>query len=98
MPQHGKRRSDPEIIPPGDATQDIHRTRIFVDARDTGWGDGARIGPFGFILVVVITALLLAMLLALLLATLLIWLPLVILFVAGAIIVRVLQAHFTRAQ
>jgi Flp pilus assembly protein TadB len=98
MPQHGKRRPDPEIIPPGDARQDIHRTRIYVDARDTEWVDGARIGPFGFILVVVITALLLAMLLALLLATLLIWLPLVVLFVAGAIIVRILRVYFTQAQ
>lgn len=95
MPQHGERQSEPEIIPPGDEMQDIHRTRIFVDSRDTERIYAAKVGPFGIILVVVITALLLAMLLALLLATLLIWLPLVVLFVAGAIIVRVLRAYFT---
>ena len=95
MPKGRNPRSEPEIIPPGDAARDMHRTRVFVDAQGAERIYAARLGPFGIILVVVITALLLAMLLALLLATLLIWVPLVVLFVAGTVIVRVLRPYFT---
>jgi hypothetical protein len=97
LPQSRNPRPEPEIIPPGDAARDEHRTRIFVDAQSAERIYAARIGPFGFVLVVIITALLLAMLLALLMATLVIWVPLVVLFVAGTIIVRVLQAYFSAA-
>jgi uncharacterized membrane protein len=98
MPQGDKPRSEPEIIPPGDAARDFHRTRVFVETHDAERIYATRLGPFGFILVVLITGLLLAVLIALLLATLLIWLPLLVLFVAGTIAVKVLRTYFTKAQ
>jgi len=97
MPQSDKPRSEPEIIPPGKTARGFHRTRVFVDAHGAEHIYATRLGPFGFILVVLITALLLAVLLALLLATLLVWLPLLVLFVAGTVVVKVLQAYFTKA-
>ena len=43
-----------------------------------------------------ITAILVAVMLALLLGVLLIWLPVLVLFVAGAIIVAIVRAYFRR--
>lgn len=97
MPKGDKPRPEPEIIPPGEATRDFHRTRVFVDVHDADRIYATKLGPFGFVLVVLITALLLAVLIALLLATLLIWLPLLVLFVAGTIVVKVLRTYFAKA-
>jgi len=98
MPQGDKPRSEPEIIPPDHAGRDTRRARVFVDAHGGERVYVARLNPLGFILAVLITAVLLAVMLALLLGALLIWLPLLVFFVAGAIIVTVLRAYFTRAR
>ena len=86
MPQSDKPRSEPEIIPPDHTGHDTHRAQTFGTERIYV----AKPGPLGFILVVLITGVLTAVLLALLLATLLIWLPLVVFFVAGVIIGRII--------
>jgi hypothetical protein len=96
MPHGGTPRSEPEIIPPDCDPRDARRERVFVDERGTERVYVARIGPLGVILVVLVTAILSGVLLALLLGALVIWLPLVILFAVGAIIVAVLQKHFWR--
>jgi hypothetical protein len=98
MPQSHKPRSEPEIIPPGEAAGHIHRTHIYIDADGAEHVYAARLRPFGFILVVLITALLLAVLFALMLATLAIWVPLAILFVGGAVVVRFLRTYFTQTR
>ena len=53
-------------------------------------------GPLGTILVILIVGLLSAVLLALLLGALLIGLPVVVLFVTGAIVVGLLRVYFRR--
>ncbi len=96
MPHGETPRSEPEIIPPGRDPRDPRRERVFVDERGTERVYIARIGPLGVVLVLLVTAILLAVLLALVLGALVIWLPLVILFAVGAIIVAVLREHFWR--
>jgi hypothetical protein len=98
MPQADEPHPEPEIIPPDHAGPDKRRTGVFVDARGTERVYIARLHPLGFILVVLIVAILSAVMIALLLGTLLIWLPLLVFFVAGVIIVAVLRAYFTRAR
>ncbi len=95
MPQAEEPRSEPEIIPPARARKAGAR-RVFVDAHGHERIYVAHIGPVGFVLAVLITALLSALVLALLLGALVIWLPLLVVFVAGAIIVAVLREVFSR--
>ena len=54
----------------------------------------AKPGPLGTILVVLIVGLLSAVFLLLLLGALLIWLPVVVLFVTGAIVIGLLRVYF----
>ena len=96
MPHDDKPRSEPEIIPPDRTARGSHRTRTFSDAYGAERIHVVRIGPLGTILVVLITAILLAVMLALLMGVLLLWLPLLVLFVAGAVIVAVLKTYFGR--
>ncbi len=98
MPQGDEPKSEPEIIPPGRTTGYEHRTRTFTGAHGTERVYVARIGPVGTILIVLITAILIAVMLMLLLGVLLIWLPLIVLFAAGAIIVAVVRAYLRRSS
>ena len=86
MPRAEKPRSEPEIIPPDHAERGTPRARVYV----------ARLGPLGVILTILATSILAAVMLVLLFATFLIWVPLVILFIAGAIIFGFLR-HLRRA-
>lgn len=95
MPQGERPRSEPEIIPPEQAG--TRRTNAFAEAHGTERVYVARLGPIGIILVVLITAILSATALVLLLGALLIWLPLLVLFIAGAVIAAILRGYFTRA-
>ena len=79
-------RSEPEIIPPGHAERGTERVRVYI----------AKPGQLGTILVILIVGLLSAVLLALLLGALLIGLPVVVLFVTGAIVVGLLRVYFRR--
>jgi hypothetical protein len=76
-------RSEPEIIPPGQSggprhgyTQTYGAHRVFV----------ARIGPFGFALLMLVVGLLAAILLLALIGAALIWIPVVAVFVIIAAI------------
>ena len=95
-PQGEEPRSEPEIIPPGQARQGTPRMRVYVDAHGTERVYIARPGPIGTILVVLIVGLLSALVLALLLGALLIWLPVVLLFATAAIVVGLLRVYFQR--
>jgi hypothetical protein len=90
MPQGEKPRSEPEIIPPNHAgqrtAQGTPRARVFIDAHGTERIYVARLGSLGVILAVLTTGILSAVMLILLFATFLIWVPLVVLFIVGAII------------
>jgi hypothetical protein len=101
MPQGEKPRSEPEIIPPDHAerrkAQGTPRTRVFIDARGTERVYVAKLGPLGIILAVLTTGILSAVMLILLFGAFLIWLPLVVFFIAGAIISGALRAYFRRA-
>jgi hypothetical protein len=85
-PQGEEPRSEPEIIPPGHAERGTERVRVYI----------AKPGPLGTILAILIVGLLSAVLLVLLLGALLIWLPVVVLFVTGAIVVGLLRVYFRR--
>jgi hypothetical protein len=99
MPQGDKPRSEPEIIPPDRAGRRTaqQRARVFIDAHGAKRVYVAKLGPLGIILAVLTTGILAAVMLILLFATFLIWVPLVILFIVGAIIAGLLQTHFRRA-
>ena len=89
MSRSEKPRSEPEIIPPG-RQPDTRRERIFTDARSTERIYVARISPFGVILGMLMVVVLSAVAIALLLISL----PLVIAFIAGAIITVLLRPFF----
>ena len=97
MPRAEKPRSEPEIIPPDRAGLNAPRARVFTDAHGTERVYVARLGPLGVILTILATSILAAVMLVLLFATFLIWVPLVILFIVGAIIARLLRAYSGRA-
>ncbi|HET7383899.1 MAG TPA: hypothetical protein VFJ59_15095 [Pseudolabrys sp.] len=97
MSRSEKPRSEPEIIPPGHQ-RGTRRERVFADARSTERIYVARIRPFGVILAMLIVGALSADALALLLGALLISLPLVIAFIAGAIITVLLRPFFREGR
>jgi hypothetical protein len=100
MPQGENPRSEPEIIPPDRAgrrtEQGRPQTRVFIDAHGTERVYIARLGPLGVILSVLTTGILATVMLVLLFATFLIWVPLVIFFIAGAMIVGLLRTYYRR--
>jgi hypothetical protein len=102
MPQDEKPRSEPEIIPPNHAerrtAQGAPRMRVFIDTHATERVYVAKLGPLGVILAVLTTGILSAAMLVLLFATFLIWMPLVVFFIAGAIISEILRTYFRRAR
>ena len=101
MPQGEKSHSEPEIIPPDRAerrtARGTPRTRDFINAHGTERVYATKLGRLGIILAVLTTGILSAVMLILLFATFLIWVPLVILFIAGAIISGLLRTYFRRA-
>ena len=97
MSRSEKPRSEPEIIPPG-RQQGTRRGRVFTDAGSTERIYVARIRPFGVILGMLMVGVLSAVALALLLGALLISLPLVIAFIAGAIITVLLRRFFREGR
>ncbi len=100
MSQGEKPRSEPEIIPPdrAEGTRGRPRAHIFTNTRGTERVYITRIGPLGIILGILTAGVLTAVIIALLLGTLLIWLPLVMLFVAVAVISGLLRTYFKRER
>ena len=94
-PQGEEPRAEPEIIPPraplrpsrmNSFTYSHFAQRIYI----------ANIGPFGIILVALAIGIVSAVILVLLLGAILIWIPVIGLLVAAAMISRVLRSHFRR--
>ena len=71
--------------------------RIFIDKRGTERVYIAKPGPLGIILVTLVTGILSAVMLILLLGAFLIWIPVVVLLVAAAVIAGLLRGYFQRA-
>ena len=90
MPQGEKPRVEPEIIPPDRAERGAPRTRVFRTERVYI----GKLGPLGTILAVLMTGILAAVMLILLFATFLIWVPLVVFFIVGAIVVGLMRTYF----
>jgi hypothetical protein len=99
-PQAEEPRSEPEIIPPDrggrGSAHASSRARVFVDTHRTERIYVATPGPLGIILVALTAGILLTVLFILLLGAFLIWVPLVIFFVAGAIVSGILRRKFRR--
>jgi hypothetical protein len=102
MPQGEKPRSEPEIIPPDHAeprtVQGTPITHVFIDARGTERVYVAKLWSFGIILAVLMIVILSAVMLILLFATFLIWMPLIVFFIAGAVISGLLRTYFRRVS
>jgi len=102
MPAGEKPRVEPEIIPPdGDDRQSrssAARIRVFVDGGGIGHIYFARLGPLGIIVLALMIGILFAIMPVLLLGAFLIWIPLVGLLVATAIISGLLRAYFRQPR
>jgi ABC-type transport system involved in cytochrome bd biosynthesis fused ATPase/permease subunit len=93
-----KPRSEPEIIPPGEADARPRRG----DARIWSSVDGrqriyvARLGPFGFAMVALAVAVIAALVFLLVLGAFVIFIPLVGLLLAAVVITSMLRGSFRR--
>jgi hypothetical protein len=97
MPKPEKPRSEPEIIPPDRAGREPPRAQSFFETRGSERIYVARVGPFGVILTMLVAAIMFVVLLVLMLGAFLFWLPLLIFFIAGAVIAGFLKAYFGRS-
>jgi hypothetical protein len=93
-PQGEEPRSEPEVIPPGQAEQDTPRMRVFVDTHSTERVYIGKPSLLGIILVTLIMGLLSAVLMVLLFGALLVALPAVVLLVTAAIVAGLLRVYF----
>ena len=96
-PQGEEPRSEPEVIPPGQAEQDTPRMRVFVDPHSPERVYIGKPSLLGIILVTLIMGLLSAVLMVLLFGALLVALPAVVLLVTAAIVAGLLRVYFQRA-
>jgi hypothetical protein len=102
IPAGEKPRADPEIISPDRGERQSRSNaagiRVFLD------GDGvrhiyvARLGPVGMVVLALMVGVLFAITLVLVLGVFLIWIPLVGLLVAAAIISGLLRAYFRQPR
>jgi hypothetical protein len=92
-PQSEEPRSEPEIIPPGQARHNAPQMRVVLDTERLYF---VKPGPLGTILTVLIVGLLLTVMLIMLLGAFIVFLPLVVLFITAAIIAGLLQVYFQR--
>ena len=102
IPAGEKPRAEPEIIPPDRADRQSRSSaagiRMFLD------GDGvrqiyvARLGPLGMVALALTFGVLFAILLVLVLGVFLVWIPLVGLLVAAAVISGLLRAYFRQPR
>ena len=102
LPAGEKPRSEPEVIPPDrrdrQPRSSVAGIRVFLD------GGGVRhiyvtgMGPLGIVALALMVAILLATTVVLLLGAFLIWIPLVGLLVAAAIISSLLRAYFRQPR
>ena len=99
--QGEKPHSEPEIIPPehaeGQTSRGTPRMRIFIDTHGIERVYVARLRPLGIILLALTIDILSAVMFIVLLGALFIWIPIVVLGVAAAIIAGLLRGYFQRA-
>jgi len=97
-----KPRAEPEIIPPSrdDRQPRSYTARIRMFVNDDGARHiyVARLGPLGILLIALMIGIFFAFMLVLLLGAFLIWIPLVGLLVAAAILSSVLRAYFRQPR
>jgi hypothetical protein len=86
-------RSEPEIIPPGDADA---RARWSFDGRGTHRVYVAKVGPFGFVLLAFVIAALIGLVLLFLVGAFVILIPLAGLLLAVAVVTSFLRGSFRR--
>jgi len=102
IPPGKKPRAEPEIIPPGadDRQSELSagHIRVFVDGGGIRHIHVSRLGPLGILVLALMIGVLLAMILILVLGVFLIWIPLVGLMVAAAIISGLSRAYFRQPR
>jgi hypothetical protein len=89
-----------EIIPPGRAGPRARRpepdVRLFINLGEAARFRVVRPGPVGSFLIGLLIAVVVVTILVLLVGAFLLWIPLMALFIAGAVIVGLLRAYFQR--
>ena len=102
LPAGEEPRSEPEIIPPdrGDrqSSSSPAGVRMFFDGGSVRHIYVARLGPLGMVVLALMVGVLFALTLVLVLGVFLIWIPLVGLLVAAAIISGLLRAYFRQPR
>ena len=102
MAPEEKPRAEPEIIPPSRNERPsgsyTARIRMFVNDDGARHIYVARLGPLGILLIALMIGILVAFMLVLVLGAFLIWIPLVGLLVAAAIISGSLRRYFRRPR
>jgi hypothetical protein len=102
LPAGEKPRSEPEVIPPdrGDrqSRSSVAGIRVFLDGGGVRQIYITRLGPLGMVALALMVGILFAITLVLVLGAFLIWIPLVGLLVAAAIISGLLRAYFRQPR
>jgi hypothetical protein len=102
LPEGERPRAEPEIIPPArDDRQSRSRAagiRVFLDGGGVRHIYVARLGPLGTVALALTVGILFAITLILVLGAFLIWIPLIGLLVAAAIISGLLRAYFRQPR
>jgi uncharacterized membrane protein len=101
LPAGEKPRAEPEIIPPDRADRQSRSRagiRLFLNEGGVHRIYVAQLGPLGMVVLALIVGVLLAITLVLVLGVFLIWIPLVGLVVAAAIVSGLLRAYFRQPR
>jgi hypothetical protein len=102
IPAGEKPRAEPEIIPPDRGDRQSRASaagvRVFLDRSGVRHIYVARLGPLGMVALALMVGVLFAIALVLVLGVFLIWIPLVGLLVAAAIISSLLRAYFRQPR
>jgi hypothetical protein len=102
LPAGEKPRSEPEIIPPDSGDRQSRSSaagiRVFLDDSVVRHIYVARLGPLGMVVLPLMVGILFAITLVLVLGAFLIWIPLIGLLVAAAIISSLLRAYFRQPR
>ena len=91
MPAREGPRAEPDIIPPGHPDERSMRDGYHFDVHGTQRIYVTRLGPFGIVMLGLLTALIAAVILIVLLGAVLVWIPVVILFAAAAVVSDLLR-------
>lgn len=102
IPAGQEPRAEPEIIPlDGDDRQtrsSTARIHVFVDGSGTRYIYSSRLSPLGIVLLALTIGILFTIMLVLVLGAFLIWLPVVGLLVAAAIVSGLVRAYFRQRR